>query len=406
MALAVAVAIAGLVVTVGLVAWIVLRNTRRSSDDVLRFDGSVRSVSCRLDAGNVTITGRDRKGAVVRRMVRHGWRTPVTTEALRDDELVVEANAPTGALAGWWWIDYEIELPRPGAVTVVVAAGRVTVVGVDGGVDVRTGAGKVHVRDAGGPLRLHATAGSVEGEQLGPGPVDAHTDAGHVRLSFDAAPEAVAVVAVAGAIELRLPGGPYRVDVESAAGGTRVDVPTAPDAPRTVRARSDAGSVRIVARPRGPADVALAPERLDGSDGSALVGALLADLYDRYGEDDPDAPDADQLAPPEGLFLVARAGGRAIGCGGIRQVGRHEGEVKRMYVVADARRLGIGAQILAALESEARRRGYDRLRLETGVRQPEAIALYERAGYVRVENFPPYVDAPMSVCYAKVLRDV
>jgi GNAT superfamily N-acetyltransferase len=77
-----------------------------------------------------------------------------------------------------------------------------------------------------------------------------------------------------------------------------------------------------------------------------------------------------------------------------------------MYVVADARRLGIGAQILAALESEARRRGYDRLRLETGVRQPEAIALYERAGYVRVENFPPYVDAPMSVCYAKVLRDV
>ncbi|MEV6641747.1 hypothetical protein [Amycolatopsis sp. NPDC051371] len=44
-----------------------------------------------------------------------------------------------------------------------------------------------------------------------------------------------------------------------------------------------------------------------------------------------------------------------------------------------------------------------RLRLETGVRQPAAMRLYERAGYRRVPNFPPYEDDPESVCYEKLL---
>jgi GNAT superfamily N-acetyltransferase len=161
----------------------------------------------------------------------------------------------------------------------------------------------------------------------------------------------------------------------------------------------------VVPRPAGPVAVTLAVERLDGCAGATLVSALLADLFDRYGEDDPDAPEADELAPPEGVFLVARLDGRAVGCGGLRRVDTHEGEIKRMYVAPEARRLGVGAQILAALEAEAGRHEYDRLRLETGVRQPEAIALYERHGYARVDNFPPYVDAPLSVCYVKVLRD-
>jgi GNAT superfamily N-acetyltransferase len=405
MALALVVVAAGLLATVATVLSVTLRNTRRWRDDVLSFDGPVSDLSCRLDAGNVTIAPSGHDRTVIHRVVRHGWRAPATTEQLRDGHLVIEARRPTGLLAGWWWIDYEIELPAPTAVAAHTSAGRVTVDGLTGGVDVQTQAGKVHVRDVAGPLRLQATAGSVEGEQLRSQSVEVHTDAGHVRLSFDTAPDAVTVVAFAGAIDIRLPGGPYQVEVASAAGGTEVEVPTAADSRRAIRARSEAGSVRVAPRPAGPVAVTLAVERLDGSAGATLVSALLADLYDRYGEDDPDAPEADELAPPEGVFLVARVDGRAVGCGGLRRVDAREGEIKRMYVVPDARRLGVAAQILAALEAAARRHGYDRLRLETGVRQPEAIVLYERHGYALVDNFPPYIDAPLSVCYAKVLGD-
>ena len=76
-------------------------------------------------------------------------------------------------------------------------------------------------------------------------------------------------------------------------------------------------------------------------------------------------------------------------------------EVKRMYVAPGARRLGIGRRILAELERLAARFDYRVMRLETGIRQPEAIALYESCGFHRIPPFDQYVGNPISVCYEK-----
>ncbi len=407
MALAVVAAVAGLVVTATVIVVVAMRNSRRSSDDVVQLPGPVTALSIRVAAGNVVITGGGRDDAVIRRSVRHGWRAPSIVERVDDGRLVIEARPPTGFLAGWWWIEYEVEVPAHTVVDARTAAGRVGVSNVDGDIVVRTEAGKVHVQGTRGTVHVRAAAGSVEGDALQSPSADVRTQAGHVRLTFDSAPDAVRAVTAAGAVEIRLPGGPYQVDVSSAAGSTRVEVPVDRDAVRTVEGHSAAGTVRVLPRARSGAgaDVSFTQDRLDTPDAAELVSALLSELYERYGEEDADAPETSDLAPPDGIFLVARLDGHAVGCGGLRRIHATEAELKRMYVVPDARRLGIGARVLSALESEARRLGYERLRLETGVRQPEAIALYERAGYCRIDNFAPYVDAPLSVCYAKDLGD-
>lgn len=69
----------------------------------------------------------------------------------------------------------------------------------------------------------------------------------------------------------------------------------------------------------------------------------------------------------------------------------------------EARRQGVAAALLFALEEEARGFGYDRLWLQTALRQPEAIALYDRSGYARIPCFGDYGGDPLSVCYEKSL---
>jgi GNAT superfamily N-acetyltransferase len=134
-----------------------------------------------------------------------------------------------------------------------------------------------------------------------------------------------------------------------------------------------------------------------------LIGALSRELADRYGEEYDDFS-ADDIQPGIGAFLLARIGGDAVGCGAIRRLGDGVAEVKRMYVEAGARNQGVGGIVLAALEAAAVRLGYGTIALETGVRQPEAIALYERAGYRRIPCVGKYADAPLSICYEKELQ--
>ena len=82
----------------------------------------------------------------------------------------------------------------------------------------------------------------------------------------------------------------------------------------------------------------------------------------------------------------------------MRLISPDEAEVKRMYVANVARGMGVGRALLRALEGEARELGARRLVLETGVRQPEAIGLYESAGLERIEAFGEYVGSEFSVC--------
>ena len=78
-------------------------------------------------------------------------------------------------------------------------------------------------------------------------------------------------------------------------------------------------------------------------------------------------------------------------------------EVKRMYVVPSGRGLGLARAMLAHLEDTARDAGAEVMVLETGMRQPEAIALYESSGYLPIAGFGFYKDAPLSRCLARSL---
>lgn len=138
---------------------------------------------------------------------------------------------------------------------------------------------------------------------------------------------------------------------------------------------------------------------------SALAQQLVAEVQQeyvtRYGGEDQTAVDKAQFAPPYGAFFVAAVGGEAIGCGGLR---RHEDgvvEVKRMFVRSAHRRRGYARALLRALEDRARASGYHRVILETGLAQPEAIALYTSEGYAPIDGFGHYKDAPLSRSFAK-----
>ena len=139
----------------------------------------------------------------------------------------------------------------------------------------------------------------------------------------------------------------------------------------------------------------------DSEEARRLLAALDEDLLRRYPEDA-----IHRLHPGEGedpgvTFLIARVDGRAAGCGALRRLDPDVGEIKRMFVVPEFRGRGIARRILAALESEARRAGHSRVRLETGTRQPEAIALYRSAGYAEIPAFGEYVGNHFSVCFEK-----
>ncbi len=120
-------------------------------------------------------------------------------------------------------------------------------------------------------------------------------------------------------------------------------------------------------------------------------------------------PGSLNLTPAEilrqrGAFMLgATMGGRLVGCGCYVRHADGWGELKRMYVRAEARGHGVGRRILEALETHARAAGVLSLRLETGVHQPIAIALYERAGYMRRGIYGDYAEDPLGVYMEKWL---
>jgi putative acetyltransferase len=136
-----------------------------------------------------------------------------------------------------------------------------------------------------------------------------------------------------------------------------------------------------------------------------LILALNAELSGRYPEQGAChfRLDAHEVAEGRGAFLVAYRSQKPIGCGAVRRIEEQTGELKRMYVCPEQRCRGVGRAILDALEAEAQKLSISRLVLETGIRNPEAIALYERAGFSRIPPFGEYIGSPISVCMAKEL---
>jgi GNAT superfamily N-acetyltransferase len=97
--------------------------------------------------------------------------------------------------------------------------------------------------------------------------------------------------------------------------------------------------------------------------------------------------DARTLRPPYGVFLLCRSEGRPVACGGVRDLGDGVAEIKRMWVDADWRGAGLGTRVLRALEDAARGLGHRRVRLDTNATLVEAVAMYDRAGYRRIERY-------------------
>ena len=112
--------------------------------------------------------------------------------------------------------------------------------------------------------------------------------------------------------------------------------------------------------------------------------------------------DVEALAAPKVRFIVARRSPPPPLRGALRIDGAC-GELKRMYVVPEARGQRLGRRILDRIEAEARREGLGCLRLETGIYQPEALGLYRSAGYAEREAFAPYAPDPLSVFMEKIL---
>ncbi|MEM9526619.1 MAG: GNAT family N-acetyltransferase [Bacteroidota bacterium] len=94
---------------------------------------------------------------------------------------------------------------------------------------------------------------------------------------------------------------------------------------------------------------------------------------------------------------------KPIGCGAIKHFAEGAMEVKRMYTAPEQRGQGIAGQVLGDLENWARELGYARCLLETGIRQPYAIRLYEKHGYTRIPNYGQYAEVENSVCMEKKL---
>lgn len=147
-------------------------------------------------------------------------------------------------------------------------------------------------------------------------------------------------------------------------------------------------------------DVTIAVERPDQPDVRTLIDALDALQLGMYPAESNHLVDIDALLAPDVTFLVARRDDAAIGCGAFLMCDGY-GEIKRMFVSPDARGLGLGRELVVAIEDAAAKQGLAVMRLETGIYQPEAIGLYEKAGYVRRGPFGDYEEDPLSVFMEK-----
>jgi putative acetyltransferase len=153
----------------------------------------------------------------------------------------------------------------------------------------------------------------------------------------------------------------------------------------------------------GPSEPSIARVAASSPEAATLLGELDAELLRRYPRTSIHGFHAGDAEDPRTVFLVARHAGSTVACGAIRWLEPGVCEVKRMYVRPEHRGRGLGRRILAALESTARDQGASVVRLETGVRQPEAIALCRAAGYREIPAFGEYASDPSSVCFEKAL---
>jgi putative acetyltransferase len=137
---------------------------------------------------------------------------------------------------------------------------------------------------------------------------------------------------------------------------------------------------------------------------SRLLEELDAYLSTLYPPESNHLLSLEALRRPDSTFFLAALEDRPVACGAIVNHQGEYGEIKRMFVRPEHRGLHIGSRMLDALEARARNQRLGLIRLETGIAQPEALRLYERAGYVRRGPFGKYLNDRFSVFMEKTLK--
>jgi len=139
-------------------------------------------------------------------------------------------------------------------------------------------------------------------------------------------------------------------------------------------------------------------------DAQLLLDALSDALLRINGDSGRSSFDAEAATPRGGFYLARDASGALLGCAALRPLGEPDssiGELKRMYARPGS--TGVGAALLAHVEAQARRHGYQALHLSTRVANTRAVAFYARHGYVPVLAWGKYVGAAQSTCLGKTL---
>jgi ribosomal protein S18 acetylase RimI-like enzyme len=145
------------------------------------------------------------------------------------------------------------------------------------------------------------------------------------------------------------------------------------------------------------------------ADAMRLIEDVQAEYVIRYGGPDETPLDRLMFEPPSGSFFVGYVDGEPVATGAWRRTSveafgtTSSAEIKRMYVAPTARRRGYARIVLAHLEETARQAGAEVMVLETGAAQPEAIAMYEAAGYSLIEKFGHFTWSPLQRCFGKPL---
>lgn len=137
-------------------------------------------------------------------------------------------------------------------------------------------------------------------------------------------------------------------------------------------------------------DIEVREEPFDTPTSARLVADYVAEIRAMYPEWSPNVPPrmtGEDVEPPSGRWLVAYRNGLAVGCAGLKRIEERTAEIKRIYVVPAARRLGVAQALIDGLEAAARDAGYDTVRLDTGAKQPASVALFNSSGYEQIADY-------------------
>jgi putative acetyltransferase len=149
--------------------------------------------------------------------------------------------------------------------------------------------------------------------------------------------------------------------------------------------------------------VSLTRTTSDNKDFISLVKLLDAELAERDGKDHPFYAQFNKIDDIK-YTVVAYENEKPVSCGAIKEYNPNTMEIKRMYTLPEFRGKGIATKVLIELEKWANELGYEKCILETGEKQPEAIALYKKNGYKLIPNFGQYAEVENSVCFEKEMK--